>query len=329
VLPFLLHEKASAIAGVPGLDFVVPRVTMDDVGGLTHLRTWLRRVKAAMSVRAREAGVDQPKGVLLLGPGGTGKSLVAQALAHDFHVPLVRLRLSDFYAAELGQTEARVKQATDRITALGRCVVLLDEMDKAFGGAQSSDKTDGGATSRLVGHFLTWMDDNTTGAFVVFTANNLQNVPPELFRNGRIDRTFVFMHPDEEARRDVLQLHLAKRGHTLHEIAHHDDITDLVERLDGFLQAEIEQVVKEAGFMHHLAREDAVAAGGEGEPSGLVPFTVEFLRQAIAEANPMVKRNPDGLDYYHRQLGSGAQLAGPLPRTYRARGPEALTSMDR
>lgn len=226
------------------LEMVPVKESIDDIGGLENLKTWLsKKAKVLRDIKkAQEFGVDIPKGVLIAGMPGCGKSLSAKAAANQFDIPLLRLDMGKLMGKYVGESEENMRRAIALAEAVSPCVLWIDEMEKAFAGI--GDGQNGSeVTTRLFGTFLTWMQDKKTMAFVIATANNISKLPPELLRKGRFDEIFYVALPNESERRKIFELHIAKRRkQDVGNIA----LSNLVEETDGYSGADIEGVVKES-----------------------------------------------------------------------------------
>ncbi|MFM7423660.1 MAG: AAA family ATPase, partial [Elainella sp.] len=184
----ILEEKRQSIRQTQILDFYPATEKISDIGGLDNLKDWLLRRGSAFSERARQYGLPHPRGLLLVGIQGTGKSLTAKAIAHHWHLPLLRLDVGRLFAGLVGESESRTRQMIQLAEALAPCVLWIDEIDKAFAGFDG--RGDAGTTSRVFGTFITWLSEKTSPVFVVATANNIQALPPEMLRRGRFDEIF-------------------------------------------------------------------------------------------------------------------------------------------
>ncbi|MCD7957355.1 MAG: AAA family ATPase [Lachnospiraceae bacterium] len=218
--------------------------TINDIGGLENLKTWFRRkAKVYKNLNKAEAfGVDMPKGVLIAGISGCGKSLTAKAAASLFEVPLLRLDMGRLMGKYVGESEENMRKATSLAEAISPCVLWIDEIEKAFAGIGG---TGGGAevTTRLFGNFLTWMQEKRSPVFVVATANDVTKLPPELLRKGRFDEIFYVGLPKKGERRRIFEIHIQKRRpQDLAAI----DLNELATKTEGFSGADIEGVIKDA-----------------------------------------------------------------------------------
>lgn len=265
-LSLVFEQKRQMIKKSGILEMVQVDESMDDVGGLEILKKWLER-KANVFKRidkAKEFGVDFPKGVLIAGMPGCGKSLSAKAAAKLFEVPLLRMDLGRLMGKYVGESEANMRKAIALAEAISPCVLWIDELEKAFAGIGAAGGG-GEVTTRLFGTFLTWMQEKKSMAFVVATANNIQSLPPELLRKGRFDEIFYVELPSAEERKKIFSIHLQKRKQSIADI----DLDKLVEHTKGYSGADIEGVVKdsvEAAFVENknrLTTDDILAAIGE------------------------------------------------------------------
>jgi len=240
----VLREKEQVIKKSGILDMVTTAEQLDNVGGLTQLKKWLKQ-KAHILHNLNAAlafGVDAPKGVMIVGMPGCGKSLTAKATASLFKLPLLRLDVGSLMGKYVGESENNMRRALQLAEAVSPCVLWIDELEKAFVGINTGS---GGAGSevatRLFGYFLTWMQDKTGTVFVLATANDISALPPELLRKGRFDEIFYVDFPNLKEREGIFAIHLKKR-HKNETI----DLKKLAEKTDGFSGADIEAVVKEA-----------------------------------------------------------------------------------
>ncbi|MDP6172499.1 MAG: AAA family ATPase, partial [Prochlorococcaceae cyanobacterium ETNP2_MAG_10] len=204
----VLEEKRQAVARSEVLEYCVTEASLADIGGLDSLKCWLEQRHQAFSDEARHFGLPLPRGVLLIGPQGTGKSLTAKAIAHSWSMPLLRLDVGRLFAGLVGASEARTRETIQRAEAMAPCVLWIDEIDKGFGGDARSD---GGTSQRVLANVLTWMAEKTSAVFVVATANGVERLPGELLRKGRFDEIFLLDLPISEERHNILELHIQRR----------------------------------------------------------------------------------------------------------------------
>ncbi len=264
----ILEEKKQKIRQTQILEFYPATEAIADIGGLDQLKDWLIQRGAAFSDQARRYGLPHPRGLLLVGIQGTGKSLTARAIAHHWHLPLLRLDVGRLFAGLVGESEARTRQMIQLAEALAPCVLFADEIDKSFGNLQGGDA---GTASRVFGTFLTWMAEKTSPVFVVATANDIHRLPPELLRKGRFDEVFFVNLPSQIERAEIFQVHLNKlRPHNLRAY----DLERLAYETPDFSGAEIEQVIVEAMHIGFSQNRD---------------FTTDDIVQAIAQIVPLAR----------------------------------------
>lgn len=259
----VLEEKRQAIAKSELLEYCPSEASPADIGGLEALKHWLEQRHMAFSEEAMRYGLPLPRGVLLVGPQGTGKSLTAKAIAHSWSMPLLRLDVGRLFAGLVGASEARTRDMIQRAEAMAPCVLWIDEIDKGFGG---DSRSDGGTSQRVLGTVLTWMAEKTSAVFVVATANGVDKLPAELLRKGRFDEIFLLDLPSSEERRAILNLQLRRRRPE-NTIA----LEVLVDRTVGFSGAELEQTVIEAMHLafaeqREFGEADLIAAASQVVP---------------------------------------------------------------
>lgn len=262
-IPFIVKEKEQVIRKNGHLEYFHPKATLDDIGGLGNLKSWLHRRRQAFTSDARAFGLETPRGVLLLGLPGTGKSLAAKAVANAWQLPLLRLDMGKIYGGIVGQSEANMRSALQMAEALSPSILWVDEIEKGLSGMQSSGSTDGGTTARVLGSFLTWMQEKEKPVFVVATANHIAQLPPELLRKGRVDEIFFVDLPVQQDRKEILSIHL-KRRDRLDDFSV-EELDELASASKGFTGAELEEAVKEAMFLafdegHQLNKDDILTA---------------------------------------------------------------------
>lgn len=213
--------------------------TLDSIGGLKNFTNWARKRFLAYSPEAKEYGIPAPKGTLLVGVPGSGKSLSAKALANLWQKPLLKLDIGKLFGSLVGETEANTRQALAIAEAMAPCVLWIDEIEKGLAGIQSSGKTDSGVTSRAFGTILTWLQEKEAPVFVIATANNVSELPPEFLRKGRFDEIFFVDIPSKEERKEIFAIQLRKYKRNPAEF----DLEILAEASDKFTGAEIEQAI--------------------------------------------------------------------------------------
>ena len=238
-------EKKQIIRKSGLLEYYDSFEDMDSVGGLDELKVWLERRADAFTDRAREFGLPAPKGVLLLGVQGCGKSLMAKAISSVWKLPLLRFDVGRVFGSLVGSSEENVRRAIRVAESVAPAILWLDEIDKAFRGSRSSGgSTDGGTSARVFGTFLTWMSEKTSPVFVVSTANDITSLPPELLRKGRFDEIFFVDLPSTQERSDIFRVHIKKRGFKVDDF----DLNRLAAASVGYSGAEIEEAIVSAMF---------------------------------------------------------------------------------
>ena len=240
----VLEHKQQLIRKSGILEMVAVNETLNDIGGLENFKIWLKRKATVLNnfTKATNFGVDIPKGVLIVGMPGCGKSLSAKVTANLFGFPLLRLDMGRLMGKYVGESEANLRRAIELAEASSPCVLWIDELEKAFAGVGSANGSSE-VTTRLFGNFLTWLQEKNSLAFVVATANNISILPPELLRKGRFDEIFYVALPNDDERTKIFNIHIAKRRkQDLPSI----DIKTLVDKTKGYSGSDIEGIVKDA-----------------------------------------------------------------------------------
>lgn len=242
----ILEEKRQTIRKSGILEFIKSDLNIDDVGGLQNLKRWLIKRNKSWLDSAARYNLPAPKGVLITGVPGCGKSLVAKAISAMWQVPLLRLDIGKIFSGIVGSSEENMRRAIQTAEAIAPCVLWIDEVEKGFGGI-SGPSGDSGTSTRIFGTFLTWMQEKTKAVFVVATANNISALPPEMMRKGRFDEIFFVDLPTHNERREILKLHLGRRLQHPEVVGSFaiDDATlgKMAQATEGFVGAELEQVV--------------------------------------------------------------------------------------
>ncbi|MEM9007251.1 MAG: AAA family ATPase [Cyanobacteria bacterium P01_F01_bin.86] len=295
-IDLVLEEKRQTIRQTQILDFYPAKEQITDIGGLDNLKDWLIRRGNGFSEQARQYGLPHPRGLLLVGIQGTGKSLTAKAIAHHWHLPLLRLDVGRLFAGLIGESESRTRQMIQIAEALAPCILWIDEIDKAFSGVDG--RGDSGTSSRVFGTFITWMAEKTSPVFVVATANNIQALPPELLRRGRFDEIFFVGLPSQTERKSIFEVHLSHlRAHNLQGY----NLERLAYETPNFSGAEIEQAIIEAMHIGFSQNRD---------------FTTDDILEAASQIVPLARTAQEQVEALQTWAASGkarlASRSGPL-----------------
>ena len=305
MLSTVKDEKAAIIRKQEVLTYIPEDSVQsrEHVGGYEAYLEWLDRRKLAYTEKARQYNIDFPRGCILIGPPGTGKSMVAKMTCVVLGKPGYILDIGSLFGSLVGESEQRTRDVLRQLDANPGCVLVLDEADKALGNAVNSSG-DSGVTRRVFGTILTWLAENQSRTFCIMTLNRTTGLPPELLRAGRFDAMFYTALPSAEERRNILDIHLRLRGEdpTALELAD-GDWEHLIRKTKDFSGAELEEVVREARYL-------ALSQQGTGTP------TFEQLTTAAASVTPMAKYDADGL----KEIMSFCEgRARPVAKTHRAK----------
>lgn len=240
-IEFILEEKKQIIKKSGMVEILDFKENVDDIGGLENLKEWLRNKAKIFNQleKAIEFGVDIPKGIMIVGMPGCGKSLTAKATAKLFNVPLLRLDVGKLLGKYVGESEDNMRRAISITEAVAPCILWIDEIEKAFAGVGGANGNE--VTTRLFGYFLTWMQEKNSSVFVVATSNDISNLPAEFLRKGRFDEIFFVDLPNDDERKNIFELHLKKRGKWNKNI----DSIKLIKESENYSGADIEAVVKD------------------------------------------------------------------------------------
>ncbi|MBS0198289.1 MAG: AAA family ATPase [Planctomycetes bacterium] len=299
-------EKQQIVRKSGLLEYYPATSNLEDIGGLENLKDWLRKRANAFTDEARDYGLPCPKGVLLVGVQGCGKSLCAKAVSKAWNMPLLRFDVGRMFSSFVGSSESNIRKAIAVAESIAPAVLWIDEIDKAFAGSASSGGTDGGTTARVMSTFLTWLSEKTKPVFVLATANDISQLPPELLRKGRLDEIFFVDLPTDADRRRIVEIHLAKRKRNAAEF----DIGLLSAATEGFSGAEIEQAVISAMY-------DSFDGGR--------PLATADLLASIRETVPLSKTMSERIDALRAWADGRARAAG----TAEAAEPAAAVSQRR
>ena len=269
-LETILEEKKQIIRKSGLLEYYEHREEFGDVGGMDVLKDWLVKRRSAFSSRARDFGLPVPKGILLIGVPGTGKSLTAKAVGSLWQMPLLRLDVGKIFGGLVGSSEENIRTVIKTAEAVAPAILWIDELEKGFSGTGSSGQSDGGTTSRVFASFITWLQEKTSPVFVIATANNVMSLPPELLRKGRFDEIFFCDLPDREDRRQIIDIHIRKKKRDPGQF----DIDKLIDATVDYSGAEIEQAVVAALY-------DAFDTGNDLSSDGLLNTLKDIVPLAI------------------------------------------------
>lgn len=249
-LDIVLDEKCQVIKKTGILEFIKSDLRIDDIGGLENMKKWLsKRNNSWLGKAQKDYNLPAPKGVLITGIAGCGKSLTAKAMSAMWQLPLLRLDVGRIFSGVIGSSEENMRKAIQTAEAVAPCILWIDEIEKGFGGSRG--EMDGGTATRVFGSFLTWMQEKVKPVFVIATANNISSLPPEMLRKGRFDEIFFVDLPIINERKVIFDLHLNKK--LKNSISKDFQVTEelltrLAEATEGFVGAEIEQIVISALF---------------------------------------------------------------------------------
>lgn len=246
------REKANEVKKNGLLEVCSKPSSLDDIGGLDLLKKWLLERKDAFGVEAQRYGLPCPKGLMIIGIPGTGKSLTAKATASVFNRPLLKLDAGKLFGGLVGQSEGNLRSVIATVEAIAPCVLWIDEIEKGFSGSKSSGFSDGGTAGRVFGSFLSWLQDRAAPVFVVATANDVSQLPPELLRKGRFDEIFFIDVPNQEEREAIWRIQIAKYGRKPDAF----DASHLARATEGLTGSEIEQAFIDGLYQAFSRREE-------------------------------------------------------------------------
>ena len=290
----VLEEKRQVIRKSGLLEYYPADESLQDVGGLENVKTWLGRRTAAFGEAARRFGLPEPKGLLLLGVQGCGKSLTAKAIASTWRLPLLRLDMGRIFSGLVGSSEENLRKAIRVAESVAPAVLWIDEIEKGLSGSGSSGMTDGGVTARVFGAMLTWLQEKTAPVFVVATANRIEALPPELLRKGRFDEIFFIDLPTVAERDEIFRIHVGRRGRDPARF----DLPAVARLAHGFSGAEIEQAVVSALY-------DAFAEGRDLEQG--------HLEHAVKETFPLAATMREEIERVREWARTRTRPASAVP----------------
>jgi ATP-dependent 26S proteasome regulatory subunit len=282
-IKIILSEKERIVKKSGILEFFPTQEKMENIGGLDRLKEWLGKREAAFGKDARAYGLPRPKGILMLGIPGCGKSLTAKAVGAFWQMPLLRLDMGKVFAGLVGGSEENMRRAIGMAEAVSPSILWLVELEKGLSGTQSSGSTDGGTSARVFGSFIAWMQEKTSPVFVMATANDVSQLPPELMRKGRFDEIFFVDLPTVPEREEIFKIHVRKRSNKDHvRDLSDEEMKRLAEVSDGFSGAEIEQAVVSAMFDAFYKGDEVTATHIEQALNETVPLS-RTMKEKIAE----------------------------------------------
>ncbi|GIP47737.1 ATP-dependent zinc metalloprotease FtsH [compost metagenome] len=320
-IDFILEEKKQNIRKAGILEYVeTENLETSDIGGLDNMKKWLEIRKQAYTPEAEQFGIGWPKGVLLVGVPGCGKSLSAKCVAASWKMPLLRLDLGRVFGMYVGTSEANIRMALSMCEAVSPSILWIDEIEKALSGQASSNQTDGGTTSRVFGTILTWMQEKKSPVFVFATANNIASLPPELLRKGRFDEIFFVDLPNEQERAEIFRIHIKRIGRNPDQY----DIAKMVQlsgeqtfgdgvRLTGSeIEACVNQALLEAFFVKN----------SENHPDSDV--TSADIERAIQHSVPLSRVRKEDIGYMRSWAAENAVRASLSPEQVQPSATAAL-----
>ncbi len=293
----VFSEKRQIIRKSGLLEYCDVQESMDDVAGLEHLKGWLEKRTSAFGEKAAEFGLPTPRGVMLLGVQGCGKSLCAKSVASLWQLPLLRFDLGRMFSSLVGSSEENIRLALQTAENVAPVVLWIDEIDKALAGCgASSGSSDAGTAARVFGTLVTWLSEKSAAVFVVATANEIQQLPPELLRKGRFDDIFFVDLPSADERREIFRIHLSKRGRDPANF----NLEELARSSDGFNGAELEEGVIAGLF-------EAFSRGTE--------LSTELIQETLNETVPLSKTMSEELDRLRKwAVGRARPASRIMPR---------------
>ncbi len=314
-LGIILSEKMQVIKKTGILEFINTDIKISDVGGLENLKNWLHKRNNSWSESAKKYCLPAPKGVLITGVPGCGKSLTAKAMSAAWQLPLLKLDFGKIFSGIVGSSEENMRRAIKTAEAVAPSILWVDEIEKSLSGMNSNG--DSGTSSRIFGTFLTWMQEKTAPVFVIATANNISNLPAELLRKGRFDEIFFVDLPTHRERKEIFKLHLAKRLKDK-EVASKIDVNDilyekLADMTEGFVGAEIEQVVISALYEAFFNKRPLEFSDLENTIRNIVPLSVTQKEQILslrqwANIRAVAATNRDDMAQYNSVTDENADI---------------------
>jgi SpoVK/Ycf46/Vps4 family AAA+-type ATPase len=268
-ISLIINEKKQILRKTGLLEYYEVNEKFGNVGGLSGLKQWLKKRSVAFSDNARKFGLPEPKGILLLGVQGCGKSLVSKAISALWKLPLLRFDVGSIFGSYIGQSEENMRKALKTAESLSPCILWMDEIEKGLSGAGGGG-SDSGVTQRVFGSFITWMQEKSNPVFIIASANSIENLPPELLRKGRFDEIFFVDLPTFDERIEIIKIHIKKRNRDIDKF----NINEIAEASEGFSGAEIEEAVISSLYDAFYEKRD---------------ITTEDIVKAVKETVPLSK----------------------------------------
>ncbi len=276
-ISILLSEKKQIISQTEILEYSSVDEKITNLGGLGNLKDWLKKRKTAFSLQASNYGLPTPRGLLLVGIQGTGKSLTAKAIANDWQLPLLKLDVGKLFGGIVGESESRLRQMINVAETISPCILWIDEIDKAFSSTES--KGDSGTSNRVLATFISWLSEKTKPVFVIATANNIDLLPLEIIRKGRFDEIFFLDLPQKEEREEIFKIHLQEFRPNSWESFNYSKLAQLS---DSFSGAEIKQSIIEGMYQAFYEKREFTT-------NDICTALKELIPLAHLESNQMVK----------------------------------------
>lgn len=293
-------EKQQIIRKSGLLEYYSTEESFANIGGLAILKDWLNKRSAAFTNDARAFGLPAPKGILMLGVQGCGKSLCAKAVSNQWQLPLLRFDMGRMFGSLVGSSEENVRRAISVAESVAPAILWVDEIDKAFAGSQGSGASDGGTTARVFGTFLTWLSEKTAPVFVVATANDISQLPPELLRKGRLDEIFFVDLPSSEERMEIFRIHIGRRQRSADQF----DLSALAEASADFSGAEIEEAINSSLYDAFYEQRD---------------ITTESVLATLSQTVPLAKTMDEQISRL-RHWADGRARNASVPRDVQRNG---------
>jgi SpoVK/Ycf46/Vps4 family AAA+-type ATPase len=281
----LLSEKKQIISQTEILEYSSVNEKITNLGGLDNLKEWLKKRKTAFSIQASNYGLPTPRGLLLIGIQGTGKSLTAKAIANDWQLPLLKLDVGKLFGGIVGESESRLRQMINVAEAISPCILWIDEIDKAF--TNTDSKGDSGTSNRVLATFISWLSEKTRPVFVIATANNIDLLPLEIIRKGRFDEIFFLDLPKQEEREEIFKIHIKEFRPNNYESF---DYSRLAQSSESFSGAEIRQSIIEGMYQAFYEKRE---------------FTTNDICSALTELIPLAHLETDQMIKLQNWASSG------------------------